>query len=87
MGILIIIALIVLNIPLYKVYFRMMFESMEDFNECIRYSFTPDIISLFRGEYCRDYFGEMKLGIFIFLCCGSIWLEYTIIRTIFSNFT
>ena len=83
MGILIIIALVALNIPLYKVFFRMMFESMEDFNECVRYSFTPDFISFFRGEYCRDYFGEMKLGLFIFLCGGSIWLEYTFIEMIF----
>lgn len=65
MKIFISIALIIINIfTVYKFLFNMFFENMDDFNESLGYSLTPDIISLFRGKYWKDQVGEFKLGVF-----------------------
>lgn len=41
------------------------FGDWENFSECVRYWFTPDIVSLFNGEYGEDWWAEMKLGAWI----------------------
>lgn len=42
--------------------YKVIFRNPGDFREAIRYWFTPDIVSLFRGEWSRDYWSEFKLG-------------------------
>ena len=54
-----------------KLLFRFFFEDSEDFLECVRYSFTPDMFSLFKGEYWEDKLKSMKLGAFLVLCIGA----------------
>jgi len=76
MNIVIIGMLLLVNIPLYKKIFYLIFKTKEDFYECMRFVFTPDLISLFRREYTRDYFGELKVSFFMFLCGGLTILEY-----------
>jgi hypothetical protein len=66
LSFIIVIVLIVLNIPLYKLIFKLFFKDSEDFSESLKYSFTPDIISLFRGEYWKDQMGQAKLS-FLFI--------------------
>jgi len=82
MGFIIVLVLLVVNIPIYKVIFNSMFSSMDDFYESLRYVFTPDMFSLFRGEYMKDWFGEMKFQFFILMCGGVVFLEYTIISSL-----
>ena len=82
MGFIIVIVLLVVNIPIFKVIFNSMFSSKDDFYESLRYVFTPDMFSLFRGEYMKDWFGEMKIQFFVLLCGGAIFLEYTIISSL-----
>ncbi len=79
MELVLVVVLLIINIPIYKIVFNLMFDSTEDFYESLRYVFTPDIISLFRGEYVKDWFGEMKFQFFILICGGAIFLEYAII--------
>jgi hypothetical protein len=86
MSILIIGLLLVVNIPAFKAIFRMMFTSMDDFYESLRYVFTPDILSLFRGEYIDDWYGEMKVQFFVVLCGVLIFAEYTAISKVFYVF-
>ncbi len=43
------------GIKLFRLYFKWIFRDEEDFHDSIRYSFTPDIFSLFKGEYLKDY--------------------------------
>ncbi len=85
MNALITIILLVLNIPVYKLIFGMIFKSMEDFNESLRYVFTPDIFSLFRGEYGRDYIGEMKVSLLFVICGGVVYFEYSFIQLIIGK--
>ena len=75
--------LIIINIfTVYKVLFNMVFSDRDDFNESVKYSLTPDIISLFRGEYWKDRISEFKLGIFIFLCIIATVIEYWIVNQV-----
>ncbi len=88
MEAIIIIALIVINIfTVYKLLFNLIFSSSDDFNESVRYFFTPDIISLFRGEYWKDRLSQFKLGIFLFLCVIAIVIEYWMINGIIQWIT
>jgi len=79
----IVVALIIINFfTVYKFIFNVIFSNREDFYDSVRYSFTPNIISLFRGEYWKDRVGEFKLGIFIFLCIAVTGLEYMVVNGI-----
>ncbi|NLP35034.1 MAG: hypothetical protein GX359_07555 [Clostridiales bacterium] len=83
MGTIIIIALIIINFfTVYKLLFNIIFGSKDEFKNSMRYSLTPDIISLFKGEYWKDQVGEFKLGIFIVLCITVTIVEYKVINGI-----
>lgn len=56
-----IIVLFLLNIPIYKFLFRIFFVDENDYNESIRHTFTPNIISFFRGEYWKDRINTARL--------------------------
>lgn len=81
MAALIIIVLLILNIPLYKAYFRLIFSDSDDFRNSVKYSFTPDLFSLFRGEYRKDRIAEMKLSFFYFLCFITVVVEFFIVNS------
>jgi len=82
MGFVIVIVLLIVNIPIYKWAFNLIFKSMDDFYESLRYVFTPDMFSLFRGEYVKDWFGEMKFHTFILLCGGAVFFEYALLSSL-----
>ena len=61
MEVIIVVGLIVINsFTVYKFLFNVIFGSKDAFNESVRYSFTPNIISLFRGEYWKDKVGSLN---------------------------
>ncbi|MEK5254812.1 hypothetical protein NST74_15230 [Paenibacillus sp. FSL F4-0125] len=82
----IIIFLLFLNIPVYKVLFRVFFADNDDYNETVRHSFTPNIISLFRGEYWKDRLNTARLQFFIMICVGIVVLEYLVLTKIIDIF-
>ncbi|SCZ03340.1 hypothetical protein [Alkaliphilus peptidifermentans] len=86
MEAIIIVVLILLNIPIFKFLFNGFFPNREDFNEAVRYTFTPDIISLFRGEYWKDRLAQMKLSFFIITCIAVISMEFAIVKSIIEFF-
>ena len=53
------------------VLFRIFFREPGDFAECVRYSLTPDIVSMFRGEWSDDQWASMKLFLYVALSVGS----------------
>lgn len=76
-------ALVIVNIfTVYRVLFKMVFSDSDDFNESVKYSLTPNIISLFRGEFWKDRKSEFKLGAFIFLCVIATAIEFWIVNGI-----
>jgi hypothetical protein len=82
MGPIIAILLIIVNIPVYKVFLRLFFKDSQDINDSIRYSFTPDLFSLFRGNYRKDKIGEAKLSLFIFSCIFVVVIEFLVLNWI-----
>lgn len=85
-NVFLVLILIFVNIPLYKKIFYYIFEDVEDFRESLRFSFTPDMFSLFRREYVRDQVGEFKLGGFFISCIFVVGFEFFILGSIFNLF-
>jgi hypothetical protein len=69
------IILAVANIPLYWLVGWVVFKDSGDFWECIKFWLTPDIISLFRGEWMEDQWAQMKLFFWVVLCAGAVFGE------------
>ena len=80
------IVLLVANIPIYKKILRFIFRDKEDINDSIKYSFTPDLFSFFKGNYWKDKVGEAKLSVFIFCCVAVVVIEILIIKWIVTLF-
>ena len=72
----------IVNIPSYFFIGKIIFKTWEDFGESIRFWLTPDIFSAFNGEYWEDWIGELKLGLWIAFCWGSVFLEGLLIDRI-----
>lgn len=86
MDAIIIIILLVVNIPVYKIISKFIFKDSDDFKESVQYSFTPDIFSLFKGRFWKDQIGESKLSIFLLLCFMAIAIEFMVIKAIIGAF-
>ena len=85
-ALIIIILLIIINIfTVYRFLFNIIFDSVNEFNESFRYSLTPDIFSLFRGEYWKDRMGELKFEMFIGLCIIATAIEFLIVNGILQR--
>lgn len=48
--------------------FKPFFGGSEDFFDCLRYTFQPDMISWIQGEWGEDFWAELKMG--AWLACG-----------------
>lgn len=68
--------LAIVNIPLYLGLGYVLFGDWQGFWDCVRYWFTPDWVSLFRGEYWEDCWSEAKLFLFAALCLLALYGEY-----------
>jgi hypothetical protein len=62
---------IIAGIAVLVLFFKPVFGDAGCFWECVRFWLTPDILSLFRGEWGEDWWAEMKLGVWLF-CGGAI---------------
>jgi len=79
----ILIDLIFINIfTVYKCLYKSIFNNNNEFKKAVRYSFTPDLISLFRGEFWEDKSKELKVGMFILLCIVITVLEYAVVSSV-----
>ncbi len=78
-----VLVLIAANIPLYIGIGRAIFGTWEDFGECLRFWFTPDIFSMLRGEFTEDAWAELKLLYFVVLCVLLVGVQYFLIERYF----
>ncbi|MCK5861920.1 MAG: hypothetical protein KAH38_05510 [Candidatus Hydrogenedentes bacterium] len=63
------------NIPVYFFWAWLIFKDWDDFKTSLLFWFTPDVISLFRGQFFEDRWAEMKLGFWLACCGGCVFLE------------
>ncbi|GAA4849107.1 hypothetical protein GCM10023310_29310 [Paenibacillus vulneris] len=85
-NILIIIVLLVINYPLYRFLFSLFFYDEDEFEQSVKYSFTPNFISFFRGEYWKDKFSTMRLQAYSTTCILLVVIEFAIIHYILQLF-
>ena len=71
MSIFIIIISLLIALTVGSLVFRLVFASTDDFWDCVRFSLTPNLISLFRGQFSEDIRKSMRLGFFMILVGGS----------------
>ena len=45
--------------------YRVLFGSKEELVECLKFWFTPDVVSMFRGQFWDDHWAEFKLFIWL----------------------
>lgn len=57
-------------------FFKPFFGDWSDFWECIKFCFTPDTVSLFRGEMAEDDWSTMKLLVWGALSVGTAILAF-----------
>lgn len=65
-----------------KYSFRLFFDDSSDFWNCVRFSFTPDLFSLFRGEYFEDIAKSFKLSLYLIVIGLGAYLAYAGISAI-----
>lgn len=86
-NILILILLLVINYPVYRFLFNWFFYDEDEFEESVRYSFTPNFISFFRGEYWKDKFSTMRLKVYTISCIAVVVLEFVLINKVIAFFS
>jgi phosphate/sulfate permease len=57
--------------------FTTIFGGWDGFVECVRFWFTPDVLSLFRGEYEEDWWSELKIGAWLAISALTGFAAYT----------
>ena len=68
---LVLLTVALISFPIYVSLAKLFWgERFDSLGETIRFLFTPDIISLFRGEYWDDWHATLKFNVFLFLCLG-----------------
>ena len=80
-----IIALTLLNIPLYLWLGRAIFGGWQGFFDAVVFWFKPDFWSLLRGEWTEDMWAELKLGFFLALCGGLVAGECVVLRPLLGT--
>ncbi|WP_028551565.1 hypothetical protein [Paenibacillus sp. UNC451MF] len=85
-SILILILLFIINYPVYRFIFKLFFYDADEFEESVRYSFTPNFISFFRGEYWKDKFSTVKLQAYSLVCIIVVVLEFALINKMIELF-
>jgi hypothetical protein len=71
MSIFIVMIPLLVALTVGKLVFRLVFDGTNDFWDCVRFSLTPNIISLFRGQFSEDIRKSMRLGFFMIIVGGS----------------
>lgn len=50
--------------------FRVFFETLDELIDCIKFWFTPDIISWLRGQSTEDWWAELKIIVWLAMSFG-----------------
>ena len=78
-----IVILAVVNVPVYLFLGKRFFTDWQGLWEAVKFWLTPDIISMFRGEYFEDWWESAKLFVFVALCLAVVAAEYTVLDSYF----
>ncbi|MDO4795098.1 MAG: hypothetical protein Q4A28_04045 [Brachymonas sp.] len=68
--------LFVYGLPFMLLLGKLLFGSWHGFWEAWRFTLTPDIFSVLRGEWLEDAWGTLKLLVFLLLCAAALVLAH-----------
>lgn len=72
-------------LPLYFAAGWAYFGDWDGFLESVRYFFTPDIISILRGEWEDDQWAQLKLVFYVLTCAALVvGVHYLLKALVFS---
>lgn len=75
----------VVNTPLYYLLYRLLYQDAQEFLDALYFWLKPDLWSLLDGEYWADFRAEMKLGLFVAVCSGTVMGEASLVTAYFLN--
>ena len=76
MEIFAIVMALVVSVTVGRYTFRWTFADLDDFWDCVKFSLTPDLFSMFRGQFFEDMTQSFKLSAYLLLTFGSGVLVY-----------
>ncbi len=65
-----------------RFFYGILFTDGEDFWDCVGFALTPDIFSLFRGQYWEDMGKSFRLTAFMMAVGGSGVLTYWVLKSL-----
>lgn len=68
--------LLVCGLPFMLILGKLLFGSWQGFWEALRFTLTPDIVSILRGEWLEDQWASLKLIVFFVLCTAMLMLAH-----------
>jgi hypothetical protein len=75
--------LVFANIPVYFVFGWLIFGTWGDFFESLRFWITPEVITLFQGEYWDKQWHSMKLVFWLIGCASAVGAEWYLFTQVF----
>lgn len=76
----------VANYPIYTWIGNYFFDTSDDFWDCVKFTFQPDLVSLFTGEFVEDFWQSMKLAIFLAIIGAVVTSEHTLITYLLNEY-
>ena len=61
---------IIVSLAVGYMLYKLLFDDLDEFLDCVKFWLTPDIISLFRGQYYEDMWAEIKLILWLAITIG-----------------
>jgi len=80
-----IVILLILNIPFYIALGSIIWESLDDFKQALKYYLIPNWISMIRGKYVDDVWETNKLILFIGISIAVVISEYALLNKHFHS--
>ena len=80
-----ILILTLLNIPLFFLIGKLIFNDWASFWEAVIFWFKPDIWSLLDGSYFEDCWAELRLLFFALACAATLFTEYALLQQLFFS--
>ena len=81
-NLLIVIILVFLNRPIYRYLYKLNFKDDDEYDTNIKRVFTPNVFQNPKESKKRDYGGETRAIIYIFLCGGVTYLEWVMLLSL-----
>ena len=71
---------LIVDIPIFILIGKNHFRSLSVFWPSAKWLFIPDLFSLFRGWFFRDYTGENKIGLYYIKCLVVYGITFVVFQ-------